>query len=141
MHVHSPADHAETPASSSERRLTLVLVLTLGYMLAEVIGGVLTGSLALLADSGHMLADGLGLAMALGAIRFARRPATAGKTYGFYRAEILAALINGVALVFIAIWILYAAWQRLNSGAADVQAGPMLLVAAGGIVVTLIGVL
>jgi cobalt-zinc-cadmium efflux system protein len=141
MHVHSPAGHSETPAGSSERRLTIVLLLTLGYMLAEVIGGVLTGSLALLADSGHMLADGLGLAMALGAIRFARRPATAGKTYGFYRAEILAALINGMALVFIAVWILYAAWQRLKAGTVEVQAGPMLMVAAGGVVVTLIGVL
>src|SRR5262245_5728300 len=141
MHVHSPAVRSETPASSSERRLTLVLVLTIGYMLAEVIGGVLTGSLALLADSGHMLADGLGLAMALGAIRFARRPATAGKTYGFYRAEILAALINGMVLVLIAVWILYAAWQRLNAGTAEVLAGPMLVVAAGGVVITLIGVL
>jgi len=141
MHVHSPARHSETPAGSSERRLTIVLLLTFGYMLAEVVGGVLTGSLALLAVSGHMLADGLGLAMALGAIRFARRPATAGKTYGFYRAEILAALINGVTLVFIAAWILYAAWQRLQAGTVEVQAVQMLLVAAGGVVVTLIGVL
>jgi cobalt-zinc-cadmium efflux system protein len=141
MHAHNPAARPETAASSGERRLTLVLALTAGYMLAEVIGGIVTGSLALVADSGHMLADALGLTMALGAIRFARRPATAGKTYGFYRAEILAALINGVVLVVIAIWILYAAWQRLDSGAADVQAAPMLLVAAGGIVVTLIGVL
>ena len=141
MHAHSSADRPETAASSSERRLTLVLVLTVGYMLAQVIGGIVTGSLALLADSGHMLADALGLAMALGAIRFARRPATAGKTYGFYRAEILAALINGVVLVVVAMWILFAAWQRLNSGAVEVHAGPMLVVAAGGVVVTLIGVL
>jgi len=141
MHAHSSADRPETAASSSEGRLTLVLVLTVGYMLAQVIGGIVTGSLALLADSGHMLADALGLAMALGAIRFARRPATAGKTYGFYRAEILAALINGVVLVVVAMWILFAAWQRLNSGAVEVHAGPMLVVAAGGVVVTLIGVL
>lgn len=141
MHAHSSAAHPASAASSSERRLTIVLVLTVGYLLAEVIGGILTGSLALLADSGHMLADALGLAMALGAIRFARRPATAGKTYGFYRAEILAALINGVVLVLVAMWILFAAWQRLNSGAVEVQAAPMLVVAVGGVVVTLVGVL
>jgi cobalt-zinc-cadmium efflux system protein len=78
--------------------------------------------------------------MALGAIRFARRPATAGKTYGFYRAEILVALINGVLLVVVALWILFEAWQRLTSGAVAIQAGLMLLVGAGGVVVTLTGV-
>jgi len=72
------------------------------YMLAEVVGGFLTGSLALLADSGHLLGDVLGLAMAVAAIRFARRPATAGKTYGFYRAEILAALLNSIGLLAVA---------------------------------------
>src|SRR5947208_2992451 len=110
--------HVETSQpghdSASERRLLIVLVMTALYMLAEVVGGILTGSLALLADSGHMLGDVLGLGMALAAIRFARRPATAGKTYGFYRAEILAALINSIALIAVAGWILYAAWQRLN---------------------------
>jgi cobalt-zinc-cadmium efflux system protein len=117
----------------------LVLGITAAYFLAEVVGGLLTGSLALLADSGHMLGDVLGLAMALGAIRFARRPATAGKTYGFYRAEILAALINSVLLVLVSVWILYAAWRRLTTPDVDIDALPMLFIAAGGIVVTLIG--
>jgi cobalt-zinc-cadmium efflux system protein len=140
MHSHpSNQDRHESTAGSSERRLTIVLVLAAAYMLAEVIGGLLTGSLALLADSGHMLGDVLGLAMALGAIRFARRPATAGKTYGFYRAEILAALINSVLLVVVAISILYAAWERLTGSLPEVHAGPMLIVACGGIVVTLFG--
>jgi cobalt-zinc-cadmium efflux system protein len=128
-------------ASASERRLMAVLVLTGVYMLAEVVGGFVTGSLALLADSGHLLGDFLGLAMAVAAIRFSRRPATAGKTYGFYRAEILAALINSVALLFVALWILYAAWQRLNEPVAtEINALAMLLVACGGLIVTLVGV-
>jgi cobalt-zinc-cadmium efflux system protein len=130
--------HAHTEAFDSERRLLIVVVITTIYMLAEVVGSLATGSLALLADSGHLLGDVLGLAMALGAIRFARRPATAGKTYGFYRAEILAALVNSVALVVVAIWILSAAVQRLMSG-SDVEALPMLVIAIGGVLVTLVG--
>jgi cobalt-zinc-cadmium efflux system protein len=139
MHSHSHSPHESSAAGASERRLSLVLLITAAYLLAEVIASILTGSLALLADSGHMLGDVIGLAMALGAIRFARRPATAGKTYGFYRAEILAALINSVLLVLVAFWILFAAWQRLVAGEVDIHAGPMLLVAVGGVLVTLIG--
>src|SRR5947207_3244844 len=144
MHVHNSNaaldhQHANT-AASSERRLTIVLAVTTVYFLAEVIGGFITGSLALLADSGHMLADVLGLAMALGAIRFARRPATAGKTYGFYRAEILAALVNSIALLLVGAGILYEAWLRLVATSVEVQGLPMLLVACGGVVVTLVGV-
>ncbi len=139
IHSH-PQTQSETQATSSERRLVLVLVMTGLYMLAEVVGGLLTGSLALLADSGHLLGDVLGLAMAVAAIRFARRPATADKTYGFYRAEILAALINSLALLAVSVWILYAAWQRLNQPPVVVDALPMLVVACGGLVVTLAGV-
>src|SRR5438270_7405326 len=139
--MHDPHDTA-SHASTSERRLTVVLAMTAAYMLAEVVGGLLTGSLALLADSGHLLGDVFGLSMALFAIRFARRPATAGKTYGFYRAEILAALINSLALIVVAGWIVYAAWQRLNepSFSGHVEAVPMLVVASGGLAVTLIAV-
>lgn len=141
MHVHNSTHEIDSRASAagaSERRLTIVLGLMAAYMLAEVVAGFLTGSLALLADSGHMLGDVLGLGMALGAIRFARRPATAGKTYGFYRAEVLAALVNSIALIVLAGWILFAAWHRLFVGAVEVHAGPMLIVAAGGVLVTLI---
>jgi cobalt-zinc-cadmium efflux system protein len=139
MHSHSHSQ-PESSAAASERRLSVVLVITSVYLLTEVVGGILTGSLALLADSGHMLGDVLGLAMALGAIRFARRPATAGKTYGFYRAEILAALINSVLLMVVSVWILFAAYQRFKTPDVEIEAAPMLVVAAGGIVVTLIGV-
>src|SRR5213596_1964614 len=104
MHAHAEAEH-----DSHERRLLIVLALSGLYMLAEVVGGWLTGSLALIADSGHLLGDVLGLVMAIAAIRFARRPATAGKTYGFYRAEILAALVNSIALLIVAGWILISA--------------------------------
>src|SRR5919199_4690695 len=136
MHTHAPAGTAEAAAS----RLTLVLGATAVYLVAEVVGGLLTGSLALLADSGHLLTDVLGLGMAVAAIRFARRPATPARTYGFYRAEILAALINSLVLLAISASILVAAWQRLRDP-ADVHAGPMLAVGAGGLVVTLAGVM
>src|ERR1051326_8312758 len=139
MHAHTPDSHV-SHASASEQRLLIVLGMTCLYMLAEVAGGFLTGSLALLADSGHLLGDVLGLAMAVAAIRFARRPATAAKTYGFYRAEILAALVNSLALLAVAAWILYAAWQRLKQPSGTVDALPMLVVAGGGLVVTLVGV-
>src|SRR6478609_4670451 len=108
MHAHADASHA-TASASHEQRLLIVLALSGLYMVAEVVGGWLTGSLALLADSGHLLGDVLGLAMAVAAIRFARRPATAGKTYGFYRAEILAALVNSILLMVVSLWILFAA--------------------------------
>jgi len=138
LHTHT-SDQPGTRAST-ERRLLIVLAITGLYMLAEVVGGLLTGSLALLADSGHLLGDVLGLAMAASAIRFARRPATAGRTYGFYRAEILAALVNSFVLVLVAGWILYAALQRLAEPTIEIRALPMLAVAAGGVAVTIIGV-
>lgn len=127
--------------SASARRqkaLTIVLALSVGYMFAEVAGSLLTNSLALLADAGHMLTDVFGLAMALAAIRFARRPATPAKTYGFYRGEILAALINGLILFGIACYILYEAWSRFREP-PPVQSVPMLAVAFGGLMVNLIG--
>src|ERR1700730_8623708 len=130
----------ESHASASERRLVVVLAITAIYMVTEVVGGFLTGSLALLADSGHLLGDVLGLAMAVAAIRFARRPATADKTFGFYRAEILAALVNSIALLAVAGWIVYAAWQRQSEPSVKVDALPMLIVACGGLIVTLVGV-
>jgi len=130
--------HGRDEAASGERRLRIVLCMALVSLIAEVVAGLLTGSLALLADSGHLLTDVLGLTMALAAIRFARRPATPGKTYGFYRAEILAALVNSVLLLAVAGWILFEAYQRL-SRPTEINAWPMLLVALGALVMTLIG--
>ena len=132
-------NHAHTPAGKNKRRLTIVFGLTALYLVVEVIGGLLTGSLALLADAGHMLTDVAGLGLALVAIRFAKRPATPERTYGFYRVEILAALANAVVLVGISFYILYEAYQRFRDP-PEVQSGMMLLVAFVGLIVNIIGI-
>jgi len=106
-------------------------------MAVEVIGGLWTGSLALLADAAHMLTDAGGLALALIAIRFAERPATPQKTYGYVRMEVLSALINAVVLLGLTFYILYEAYQRFLHP-PEVRSGPMLAVAALGLVVNLI---
>ena len=128
VHRHSP---------ESGRRLTVVLLLTAGYMLAEAVGGWWTGSLALLADAGHMFTDVAALALALAAVWFGSRPATPRKTFGYYRLEIIAALVNGVALVVMSLLIFYAAYQRWLAP-QEVRSGPMALIAAGGLVVNLV---
>jgi cobalt-zinc-cadmium efflux system protein len=112
-------------------------VLTLIYMIAEAVGGWWTGSLALLADAGHMFTDVAALVLALTAVWFASRPATSRKTFGYYRLEIIAALVNGVALVIISLFIFYGAYERWLSPPV-VRTGPMIVVAAGGLVVNLI---
>ncbi|HYY58120.1 MAG TPA: cation diffusion facilitator family transporter [Pyrinomonadaceae bacterium] len=140
QHHHQHSDghaHAHGRASRSRSRLRLVLVLTALYMLAEAFGGWWTGSLALLADAGHMLADVAALSLALVAMWFSARPATSSKTFGYYRLEILAALINGVALVLISLLIFYEAYHRLAAPPA-VKSTAMTLVAAGGLVVNLL---
>ena len=108
-------------------------------MLAEVIGGLWTNSLALLADAGHMLTDVGGLALALLAIRFAERPATPERTYGYYRVEILAALTNAIVLIGISLYILYEAYERFRDP-PEVQSGTMLLIAVIGLAINIAGV-
>ena len=137
MHAHG-ADQHLADSAVSERRLTIVLALSIAYLIAEVVGGRITGSLALLADASHMLGDGLGLSMAIAAVRFARRPATAGKTYGFYRAEILAAMVNGLVMLVACAWILESALARVNHP-EPIDPIPMALVGGGGIGVTWLG--
>lgn len=135
--AHSHAhDHAHN-ARGKRRRLSFVLVLTAAYMVAEAVGGWLTGSLALLADAGHMLTDVAALALALLAAWFGARPATPRKTFGYYRLEILAALINGVTLILIALFIAHEAYERISAPVA-VDSAPMMAVAAGGLIVNLI---
>ena len=118
-------------------RLKLALVLTFAYMIAEAVGGWLTNSLALVADAGHMLTDVAALTLTLFAIWFAARPATSRKTYGYYRLEILAAFVNGIALVLLSIWIIYEAVDRWQNppNIAGVQ---LTIIAAGGLVVNII---
>lgn len=131
--------HTHTAAGKNKKRLIIVLTLTTVYLIAEVVGGLLTHSLALLADAGHMLTDVAGLGLALMAIQFAERPATPERTYGFYRVEILAALTNAVVLIGISVYILYEAYQRFRNP-PEVQSGAMLAVAAVGLVVNIIGI-
>lgn len=132
-HAH---DHG-TAAGGSRSRLAVVLGLTVAVLLAEVVGSLVSGSLALLADAGHMLADVAALALALAAVWFGSRPATPHKTFGYYRLEILAALTNGVVLVLIALGIFYEAYLRLHAP-REVATGLMIPVAVGGLVVNLI---
>lgn len=135
-HLH--ADHGTHAhrAAGNKRRMTIALVLAGGYMIAEVVGGLLTNSLALLADAGHMLADVAAIALSLAAMWIAERPPSPRRTYGYYRAEILAALVNGATLVAIAIYIFVEAFGRLREP-PQVAGGLMLGIATGGLIVNL----
>lgn len=131
---HGHGHHSHGRAAAGRHRLIMVLALTALYMVAEAVGGWLTGSLALLADAGHMLADVAALTLALVAVWFASRPATPSKTFGYYRLEILAALVNGVALVLISLLIIYEAYHRWIEP-QPVKSGAMVLIAVGGLMV------
>ena len=126
-HRHTHARNALKPA----------LIVTAIFMVAEFIGALYTNSLALLADSGHMLTDVAALTLSLAAAWFSTRRATPRKTFGFYRVEILATLLNGVLLVLIALYIFYEAYGRLKSP-PEVQAGWMLVVACAGLLANLL---
>jgi len=124
----------------NKHRLLWVLGLTSFYLIAEVVGGFLTKSLALIADAGHMLTDVAGLFLALLAIWFADRPATPKRTYGYYRVEILAALTNAIILIGISLYVLYEAYQRFRHPSIIASRG-MLVIASIGLVINIIGVL
>ena len=128
--------HGHSHRARSSRALALVLGLTVAYTAAEIVGGLLTGSLALLADAGHMIGDSAALGLALVAAWLAARPATPKRSFGYRRAEILAALANGVALVAIAIWVFVEAIMRIDDP-PRILAGWMLVVALAGLVVNL----
>ena len=137
-------DHDHRPSRSVEAqnkgRLAIVLALTTAYMLAEVVASEWTGSLALLADAGHMLTDAAGVGLALLAVWFGERPPTPQRTYGFHRAEILAALANAVVLLVLSGFVLLEAYRRFREPPV-VQSGPVLLVAALGLLVNVAGLL
>jgi cobalt-zinc-cadmium efflux system protein len=124
-------------AAQHRSRLAMALSLTAGFMVVEALAGVLTGSLVLLADAGHMFADTAGLSLALFAIWIAQRPADHRRTYGYYRTEILAALVNSLLLFGVAAYIGYEAWQRIID-AHHVAGWPLLAVATLGFVVNLV---
>jgi len=142
-HAHSPGnEHAPRGAANeragASRALRTILVLSATYMVAEAVGGVLTNSLALLADAGHMLSDVASLGLTMFAVWIARRPASPRRTYGYYRAEILAALLNGAALLAIAALITVEAYTRFRHPPV-VAGGLMMGIAVGGLAVNLIG--
>lgn len=125
------------PATGNERALWMALGLTSTFLIAEVIAGVVFQSLALLADAAHMFTDAAALAIAVAAVRIARRPADAKRTYGYHRFEILAAAFNAVLLFGVALYILYEAYRRFNAP-AEVQPLGMLVVATLGLAVNLL---
>lgn len=132
---HSHSHGLEGDTRGSDRRvLKITLALTGGFTLAEVVGGLVTGSLALLADAAHMLSDSLSLALALFAVWLATKQPTPDRTFGYKRAEILAALANGVTLVLVSLWIFYEAYQRLEEP-PEILGGGMLGIAVLGLAV------
>lgn len=136
MPRHSHGHQHNYERGADRRALTVALVLTAAFMIAEVIGGLITGSLALLADAGHMLSDSFSIALALFAFWIAARPATPDRSFGYKRAEILAALFNGSTLVAIAIWIFVEAYRRLQEP-PDILGGWMMAVASAGLLVNI----
>ena len=144
--THSHAGHSHTGHShgghdhggADRRALAIVFGLTTAFLVAEVVGGLLTGSLALLADAGHMASDSASIGLALFAFWLSQRPATPNRSFGYRRAEILAALFNGMTLVAISIWIFVEAYRRFQEP-PEVLGGWMLAVAALGLLVNLAG--
>jgi cobalt-zinc-cadmium efflux system protein len=132
--------HEITATNAHRKRLIIVLAITFGVLIAEVIGGLISGSLALLAEAGHMLTDSTGLIMALIAASLATRAATVKRTFGLQRAEVLAALANALLLVGVAVWVLIMAVDRLRSP-AEINSRLMLIVAIIGVLANLVGLL
>jgi cobalt-zinc-cadmium efflux system protein len=139
-HSHSHAEHSHGPegghshGGGNRRALSIALAITATYTVAEVIGGLITGSLALLADAGHMLSDNFSLGLALFAFWLSAKPPTPERSFGYKRAEILAALFNGVTLVAISIWIFYEAYRRFQDP-PEILGGWMMAVAVMGLFV------
>lgn len=131
-------DHGQTVTADNERRIRFVFIFTAGYAVVQAVGGWFSGSLALIADSGHMVSDAAALLLALIAYRVARRPVDGTRTYGFHRVRVLAALANGASLLLLVAWIVWEAIQRINAP-HEVLAGPMLIVAVVGLLVNLAG--
>jgi cobalt-zinc-cadmium efflux system protein len=131
-HSHGHHHHGET----SETRIAIAMWITGGFMVIEAFGGWWSGSLALIADAGHMLTDTGALALAWLAVRFARKPADGARSYGYHRAEILAAFLNGAAMIALSVWIVVEAALRV-ANPVEVMGTPMLIVAAGGLIINI----
>ena len=134
-------DHGAASAGRANRgRLIIALALSVAVLVVEIVGAIVTGSLALLADAGHVLTDVAGVSLAIGAVTLAARPPTSARTFGFYRLEILAAVVNGVLLLGVALFILVEAWRRWSEP-PDVHGGPMLAFAMVGLVANIVALL
>jgi len=132
-------DHEHNHSASSFQKLWWVFSLSVAYMIAEIIGGLWSNSLALLADAGHMAIDSAGIGLGLFAAWISSKPPTDKKTFGYYRAEILAAFVNGIFLIGASVWIIVEAWHRFAEP-RQIQGELMSGVALGGLIVNLIGV-
>jgi len=135
--VSHPHEHEHVP--SSGRALIITLIITVLLMLAEFVGGLLSGSLALVGDAGHMLVDALALGLSFFAMTLARRPSTLSRTFGYHRIEIMAALANGSVLVLVSAYIFYEAVNRFRSP-PEVETPLMITVAVVGLIANLIGI-
>lgn len=135
-HTHNHGAHSHRH-NANKKALTISFCLIAGFMLVEFVGGILTNSLALLSDAGHMLSDAVALGLSLAALIFGERAATLDKTYGYKRFEILAALLNGIALVALSIYILYEAIVRLSSPPSVIGKG-MIIISAIGLVINIV---
>jgi cobalt-zinc-cadmium efflux system protein len=133
---HSQGIHWHDNRAASRRSLAISLALIAGYAVAEVVGGIISGSLALLADAGHMVTDAAAIGLALLAIWVAGRPASIQRTFGFQRTEILAALLNALGLWLIAAWVFFEASRRFQ-GTPEVEGGLMLAVGGTGLAVNI----
>jgi cobalt-zinc-cadmium efflux system protein len=133
-------EHNRHQVAGGTRPLLFTLLIVVVIMAAEIVGGLLSNSLALLSDAGHMLVDALALSISLIAIWIARRPADTAKTFGYHRVEIMAALANGVILALVAVFIFYEAYQRLLEP-PEVEASLMMTIAAIGLVANLASIL
>ncbi|MEJ2602801.1 MAG: cation diffusion facilitator family transporter [Gammaproteobacteria bacterium] len=136
-HAHDDRDAAHGQESTDSRRLAAALALTAAFALVELIGGLIAGSLALIADAGHMITDAMALALAWVAARMAARPADARRSYGYHRFQIVAALVNGLTLIAIVAWIVVEAVERLMAP-VDITADLMLLIAGLGLAVNIV---
>ena len=135
-HGHDHHSHAPQVGENNERVVLVGFALTASFMVAEFIGGILSGSLALVADAGHMLTDAAALALAWAAFRFGRKLSDSKRTFGYMRLEVLAGFVNAITLFALVAWITYEAIQRLFAP-HPVLAGPMFLVAVLGLVVNI----
>lgn len=136
-HDHHGHDHSVNVNQDNKKRVLIAMVLTFGFMFAEIVGGLISGSLALLADAGHMFSDGLALLLSWVAFKYSDKAADEARSFGWHRFQILAAFVNGLTLLLIAVWIIFEAVQRFFQP-VEVLATPMIIIASLGLVINLV---